>query len=227
MMVNNLNNKTGWLDKYRPATLNDCVLPKSRQDFFGTFIDNKRPPNILLHGDYGIGKTTIAKILAEKIGSYSGFHWNSCHQYIRFDSVREAKITSDLIDRLVTITLWDDETRIWVFDEIDKLQIKYQNRFLGVLEDQTCKNAFFLIANDIDKIDPGIVNRSLSLDMQSEYQDEMILGLTNMGAKILKKEQIKFSSQHLKQLAEKNWRCPRIFINSLETFSLGGELRPL
>ena len=116
------NKNIGWLDKYRPNTLDECVLPEARREFFKTFLGGNRPPNILFFGGFGIGKTTIAKIIANDVGSYDNFSWNPYHNYVRFDSYKEAQITSELAERLTCATIFDHVTDVWIFDEIDKLQ---------------------------------------------------------------------------------------------------------
>ena len=51
-------------DKWRPKTLEDLILPKRVRDYFSSGLTQ----NIILHGHYGIGKTSLARIL---IGKYS------------------------------------------------------------------------------------------------------------------------------------------------------------
>jgi replication-associated recombination protein RarA len=184
---------------------------------------------MLFYGGYGIGKTTMAKIIAEEVGTYPDYNWDSDHNYIRFDSYKEAETTSQLIKRLTVATIYEETTNIWILDEFEKLHPKYQARFLGVLEDRTYKNSFLIIANDANKIHSGIYNRCnpLNFDLPPEYQNEMISGLIKMGTKILKKEKISFDKKQLEQLAGRNWACPRTFVNSLELFSLSGELQLL
>jgi len=226
-MKNNNNNNRGWLDKYRPTTLNDCVLPKARKDFFQTFLTGSRIPTILFCGGFGIGKTSLAKIIANDVGTYGDFSFNPHHNYVRFDSYKEAQITSELVERLTSATICDDKTDIWIFDEIDKLQPRYQNKFLGAMEDRTQRNAFILIANDLDRMSPAIVNRctAINLDLRPFHRQEMFHGLVAMGVRIFKSEGIKFNLDDLKHLAGKHWDCPRAFINSIEVYSQSGKLR--
>jgi len=50
-----------WVEKYRPKTVADCILPKTLKDTFQQFVNNGDIPNLLLTGGAGIGKTTIAR----------------------------------------------------------------------------------------------------------------------------------------------------------------------
>ena len=45
-----------WVEKYRPSTLADCILPDELKNTFQQFVDNKNVPNLLLSGSAGVGK---------------------------------------------------------------------------------------------------------------------------------------------------------------------------
>ncbi len=57
-----------WVEKYRPRTIEDTILPKELKDVFNKFASDRFIPNLLLSGRAGIGKTTVARALLEEIG---------------------------------------------------------------------------------------------------------------------------------------------------------------
>ena len=57
-----------WVEKYRPHTVNDCILPESLKTTFQKYVNRKEIPNLLLAGSAGVGKTTVAKALCEEVG---------------------------------------------------------------------------------------------------------------------------------------------------------------
>ena len=54
-----------WVEKYRPKSIEECILPEGLKKTFLEFIDNKEIPNLLLCGTAGVGKTTVARALCE------------------------------------------------------------------------------------------------------------------------------------------------------------------
>jgi len=58
-----------WVEKYRPQTIEDCILPESTKKTFQNFLSQGEIPNMLLSGPPGIGKTTVAKCLCKQLGA--------------------------------------------------------------------------------------------------------------------------------------------------------------
>ena len=58
-----------WVQKYRPRTVADTILPKDLKDTFQKFVDDKNVPNLLLSGRAGVGKTTIARAMLDELGA--------------------------------------------------------------------------------------------------------------------------------------------------------------
>ena len=56
-----------WVEKYRPKTIDECILPKGIKKTFKDFVERGEIPNMLLSGPPGIGKTTVAKALCHPV----------------------------------------------------------------------------------------------------------------------------------------------------------------
>ena len=68
-------NEILWVEKYRPSTISDAILPFELKQTFQQFVDNQNCPNLLLSGSAGCGKTTeILKML--KRNFEAGLHFD-------------------------------------------------------------------------------------------------------------------------------------------------------
>ena len=56
-----------WVEKYRPRTIDECILPTETKKIFQDFVNNREIPNLLLCGTAGVGKTTVAKSLCNEL----------------------------------------------------------------------------------------------------------------------------------------------------------------
>ena len=57
-----------WVEKYRPKTIEDCILPENIKKTFSDFLNKGEIPNMLLAGPPGVGNTTVAKALCNELG---------------------------------------------------------------------------------------------------------------------------------------------------------------
>ena len=57
-----------WVEKYRPKTIAETILPDDLKKTFQQFVDQKNVPNLLLTGRAGVGKTTVAKAMFNELG---------------------------------------------------------------------------------------------------------------------------------------------------------------
>jgi DNA polymerase III delta prime subunit len=56
-----------WVEKYRPKTIEDTILPKELKDTFKGIIETGEVPNMLFTGTAGLGKTTVAKAICNEL----------------------------------------------------------------------------------------------------------------------------------------------------------------
>ena len=57
-----------WVEKYRPKTIDECVLPSELKGNFQKVLKQGELQNMLLTGTAGTGKTTAAKALCNELG---------------------------------------------------------------------------------------------------------------------------------------------------------------
>lgn len=81
-----------WEEKYRPRTIEDCIMPVATKQFFMSLVKKKELPNLLLSGPAGTGKTTAALALCNEL-NYETLMINGSNEGRLIDTLR-SKITS-------------------------------------------------------------------------------------------------------------------------------------
>ena len=113
-MMEHNRNEFLWVEKYRPAKIDDCILPEDIKQTFKDFISNGQLPNILMSGTAGVGKTTIAKALCNEIGAEYLFI-NGSDEGRNIDTLR-----TSIKSFASTISLTDSK-KVVIIDEADGL----------------------------------------------------------------------------------------------------------
>ena len=101
-----------WVEKYRPKTIEDTVLPASIKATFFDFVKNGEIPNLLLTGPAGVGKTTVARALCNEINA----------DYIVINGSDEGRLIETLrtkIKNFASTVSLSDSAKVVILDEAD------------------------------------------------------------------------------------------------------------
>ena len=110
-----------WVEKYRPQTIEDCILPDNAKKMFQEFLNKKEIPNLLLSGPPGIGKTTVAKALCNQLG-VDYYVINGSDEGRFLDTVRnQAKNFAST----VSLSATDAKHKVIIIDEADNTCLLY------------------------------------------------------------------------------------------------------
>jgi len=213
-------------DKWRPKTLDDLILPKRVRDYFSQGLTQ----NIILHGHYGIGKTSLARIL---IGKYSK---SSPHIEINSSFYTSIDILRGKIDEFCSKVFLDFEAEDfspniikYVFlDEFDRTSIQYQDALKAYIEDYSTKNVRFILStNHLSKISEGIRSRFIQMDLECQnIQEERALKIDmfkKISDHILPSEGLTMSKDDLISLIKRKFPDFRSILVELEYFKKSGQ----
>jgi replication factor C small subunit len=166
-----------WIEKYRPVDLEQMAMQDNYRDDFNMAIRNKVIPNILLEGPPGSGKTTIARILLEKLDCESLMLNASDERGI--DTIRNKIKNFVKIASLKGI-------RIVLLDEMDNLTADAQAALKSMMENYWDAARFIFTCNEPNKVIGPLVSRCQVYHFNAFPKEQMknilihILGVEKM-----------------------------------------------
>ena len=126
------------------------------------------PRTFLLHGPTGCGKTTIARIMATKLGSIGiDIREINSADFRGIDTIR------DVIQKSQYMPV-ESKCTVWIIDECHKLTGDAQNALLKILEDTPDQVYFILCTTEPQKLLPTIKGRCSQFQVKPLSEDEML-----------------------------------------------------
>ena len=196
---------TPWVEKYRPATLDELVLDDPILSKLHTFTAETLP-NLLLFGPPGTGKTTTALILANKLLTDS-----SSFIELNASDNRGINMISDLVQNFCKNVL-NDKIKIIVLDEADNITKKAQQQLINFLENYSNVRIIFT-CNDFDQIIEHLQSRCMMLKFSKPPQEQVVCVLD----KVLTCEKVTYDPNALISVVVNSENDIRKAIHSSET----------
>lgn len=202
-----------WVEKYRPAKLDDLILDEGSLRVVSQFKDEI--PNLLFVGSPGTGKTTLARIIVNDILGCNFLYINASDES-GIDTIRHN------ITNFAQTKSFDGGVKVVVLDEADGLTSQAQAALRNTMETYAKYCRFILTANYKHKIIPALQSRCQSLDLKPEIKQA-----AKRCFNILKQENVTVSDeQKIKfgQLVKRTFPDLRKTINELQKSVVDGEL---
>lgn len=139
-----------WLTEFNPKTVDDMVLDQNIKDMFNNFIEKQTITNMTLAGRAGIGKTTIANIIANSIKDSVVLYINASDEN-GIDTVR-VKISNFVESASMGL-------KIVILDEADGLTKEGQKCLRYVMENNIEDTRFILTCNFPENLIEPIISR--------------------------------------------------------------------
>jgi len=210
-----------WVEKYRPSTIQECVLPSVLKDTFQEYVDNGDFPNLLLSGSAGTGKTTVARALCNELDL----------DYIIINGSNEGRsidVLRTTIQNYVTTVSFTGKPKVVILDEADYLNVNsVQPALRNFMEEFSSNARFILTANYANKIIPPLHSRTSVVEFKFKNSDKpkLMAQMMKRLVNILKLEQVNVEDNAIiAKLIEKHYPDNRRIINELQRHSSSGNL---
>jgi replication factor C small subunit len=145
-----------WTEKYRPKTMKDIVGHMEFTTVWDKWIKAKNMPHVILAGQHGIGKTTIAIALARDILG-DGFDLNFLELNASDD--RKLDVVRTKIKDFATTRKLGVSNKICLLDEMDNMTQDAQKALKRIMEKYASNVRFVITTNHLHKIIAPIQSR--------------------------------------------------------------------
>jgi len=210
-----------WVEKYRPKTIDDCILPKTIKKTFQDFVERGEIPNMLLSGPPGIGKTTVAKALCHQLGA-DYYVINGSDEGRFLDTVRNS---AKNFASTVSLTS-DSKHKVIIIDEADNTTSDVQLLLRASIEEFSRNCRFIFTCNYKNKIIDPLHSRCTVVDFSINKKDKPTIAtqffsrLTN----ILEQEKIETDKKVVAQLINNHFPDWRRVLNECQRYSVSGKI---
>ena len=208
-----------WVEKYRPTTVDDCILPSELKTTFLEFVKDKHIPNLILSGGPGIGKTTIAKAMLDEIGSTS--------MMINGSEESGIDVLRTKIKNFASTVSLEGGRKYIILDEADYLNPQStQPALRGFMEEFHKNCGFILTCNYKNRLIEPLHSRCSVIDfvIPKTQKPDLARNFFNRIRKILQEESVKYDDKVVAELLNKYFPDWRRVLNELQRYSVSGQI---
>ena len=208
-----------WVEKYRPRSITETVLPHHLKDVFTKILENGELPNMLFSGTAGVGKTTVAKALCNELDL----------DYIIINGSEEGNIDTlrGKIKQFASTVSLMGGYKVVILDEADYLNPQStQPALRGFIEEFSNNCRFILTCNFKNRIIEPLHSRCsvYEFGIPNAEKPEVALSIFERTKDILTKEGVEFDPKVVVELVQKFFPDFRRLLNELQRYAISGKI---
>lgn len=208
-----------WVEKYRPKTIEDTILPVELKSVFQQFVDQKNIPNLILSGSAGVGKTTVARAMLEELGC----------DYIVINGSMNGNIDTlrnEILNFASSVSLSGGRKYV-ILDEADYLNPNSTQPALRNFMEEFSKNCgFILTCNFKNRIIDPLHSRCSVVDFKIGKKDmaKLAMQFLKRVVVILENESVEYDKATVAEVIQKHFPDWRRVLNELQRYSATGRI---
>jgi len=212
-------NEVLWVEKFRPKTVEDCILPVELKSTFQQFVDRKEIPHLLLCGTPGVGKTTIARALCEEVGC----------DYMMLNGSDESGIETfrTKIKNYASSLSLMGAKKVIIIDEADYLNPNSTQPAMRSAMEEFAHNCMFIMTcNYKNRIIEPLQSRCAVVDFKLNLEDKPKMKREFMRRvdEILKTEKVSYKLPVVAEVIKKFFPDYRRILNELQRYAVSGTI---
>ena len=209
-----------WVEKYRPKTIDDCILPETIKTTLRDVVKQNKIPNMMFTGTSGIGKTTAARAICNETQA----------DYLIINGSDEGRMIDTLRTKLTqfcsTISL-SGSRKVVIIDEADYMNADSVQPAMRNFTERFADNCSFIFTcNYKNRIIEPIHSRCAVIDFSLKNGEKQVIAARFMKRVegILSDESIDYDKEVIAKLVLKHFPDFRRVLNELQRYSTSGEI---
>ncbi|MGY8864196.1 MAG: AAA family ATPase [Methylophagaceae bacterium] len=213
------SNEVLWVEKYRPQSIEDTILPETMKNTFRKFVNDKNVPNLLLTGGPGVGKTTIAKAMLDEMG---------CDYIVKNGSlnVNIDTLRYEISTYASSVSLTGGRKYV-IFDEADYLNAtSVQPALRNFIEEYSSNCGFIFTCNFKNRIIGPLRSRLSEVDFSIEQTErpQLAMQFFKRVINILNNENVDYDKAVVAKVIEKHFPDFRRVLTELQSYAASGKI---
>jgi len=209
-----------WVEKYRPAKLEDLVAHEDIVAILTRLIDSDNLPHLLLYGPPGTGKTSTIVAAAKRMYGSTAAYSSMALELNASDSRGIDVVRNEIKEFAGTRQLFHSGIKLIILDEADAMTNDAQFALRRVIEKHTKNARFCLICNYVSKIIPALQSRCTRFRFAPLKQEQIRSRLVE----VADAEKCNYTEDGIQAILDLSGGDMRRVLNLLQSTAMGSEI---